>query len=573
MSTLKLLSNSQDFRICTTALLYFLAAWLGLATSFDQGNLYPIWPGAGVGIALILIFGRKSWPGITMGAFISNTLIFSLKLKADVSIILIISVAISAINTLEVLVGRWMFQRFLPNGHMFNRSAEAFKFVLIAVSISLFSSITGTLILWINGYLSFDQIDFHFSTWYLGVLIGILVFTVFLLAITVPFEFQLNKKKIAESILFISLVVAILLLLDIQLILPILERSFPFLVIPFLLWMAFSFNTQIASTGILIASLVAIWFTISGRGPFVMESDNYSLLLLQVFITIIAITTLILTSTVRERREAQNTIQHFNETLETKIQERTRELNEEIESRRKAENEIRISNESLKKTNIELDSFVYSVSHDLRAPIASVKGLLNLIKKEKDVKTANQYFSMIEQRIDQQDIFIQEILDLSRNSRLDLEKDKVLFDKLVNEVFQQLQYFPHADQIEKELLVDQKEPFICDYKRLKVILNNLISNAIRYTNGKQPKITVSARVYQKKVNIAVKDNGAGIGKEHLDKVFNMFYRASDNNVGSGLGLYIVKETVDKLNGEVTLKSTKGKGTEVKLVLPTTENDT
>jgi signal transduction histidine kinase len=565
----KQLLKSQDFGISVTTLLYFASSWLGLFLSFDQGFFFAICPATGVGIALILIFGKRSWPGIAIGAVIANTLVLSVKLQADVVAVLAFSVSLSAVNVAEVLAGRLLIIRFIAGGHPFSRAIHAFRFVFIAAAIALMTPLAGTILFWAGGFINTDQLDLHAGSWYLAVFNGVLVFTVWITAATRPLDVRWNKKKFAEGVLFLVLIVGIVLLMDFPAIMPVLERSFPFLVIPFLLWMAFSFSVQMASTGILVASMAAVWYTIRGHGPFVMEGQPQTLLLLEVFIAIVALTTLVLTSTVRERQEAQSTIQHFNETLETRIRERTRELKAEIESRRKAENEMRASNAVLRKTNKELDSFVYSVSHDLRAPIASVKGLLHLMKRERASKNVREYVDMIERRIDQQDVFIQEILDLSRNARLGLEQDPVVFESLLEEVFRQLQYFSHANKMEKEVRIDQAQPFICDYKRIKVIMNNLISNAMRYTNGKKPKITISASVSEETASIIVQDNGIGIDKEHLDKVFDMFYRATDTNAGSGLGLYIVKETIDKLGGQIDLSSTKGKGTEVRIVLPTT----
>ncbi|HLT71424.1 MAG TPA: HAMP domain-containing sensor histidine kinase, partial [Cyclobacteriaceae bacterium] len=103
--------------------------------------------------------------------------------------------------------------------------------------------------------------------------------------------------------------------------------------------------------------------------------------------------------------------------------------------------------------------------------------------------------------------------------------------------------------------------------RLKVILNSLISNAIRYRNGKDPIIKVKVRVGEEKARVSIEDNGKGIAKEHLSNVFKMFYRATDDGHGSGLGLYIVKEAVERLNGSIKINSKVGEGTTVNLEIP------
>jgi signal transduction histidine kinase len=168
----------------------------------------------------------------------------------------------------------------------------------------------------------------------------------------------------------------------------------------------------------------------------------------------------------------------------------------------------------------------------------------------------------------QQDHFIGEILDQSKNSRVELERDPILFEPLIEEAFNQLGYSnSNGATVEKVISVDQQGPFYCDKWRLKVILSNIISNSIRYKNGKEPVIKVEAKVKPNKVLLSVEDNGRGIGEEHLSQLGKMFYRATDEGAGSGLGLYIVKETIHKLNGAMTIESREGHGTKVKFEIP------
>lgn len=162
------------------------------------------------------------------------------------------------------------------------------------------------------------------------------------------------------------------------------------------------------------------------------------------------------------------------------------------------------------------------------------------------------------------DYFIKEILDQSRNSRLEVKSEPVLFEPLIEEAFEQLDYSNlNGNRLEKIITVDQDQPFYCDKWRLKVILNNIISNSIRYKNGKDPIIRVNAKINEHLLNLSIQDNGKGISKDHISNLGKMFYRATDDGAGSGLGLYIVKETVEKLNGSLAIESEEGHGTTVK----------
>jgi signal transduction histidine kinase len=317
-----------------------------------------------------------------------------------------------------------------------------------------------------------------------------------------------------------------------------------------------------------LIALSSIYLSINNLGPFVLDDASHSIVLLQVFITVISVSTIVLSATVKERTIAERKLHEFNEKLESKVQERTKALHDEILTRKEAEEKLQRTNQELSKRNTELDNFVYSVSHDLRAPIASVLGLINLAKKDANLAMKDQYLDMIHKSANQQDHFIREILDQSRNSRLEIKCEEIFFGPIIEETFNQLKFATATGQnVERIITVQQDQPFHSDKWRLKVILNNIISNSIRYRNGKDPVIKVNVAVNPQGALVEIEDNGKGIAKEHLNKVCNMFYRATDDGAGSGLGLYIVKETIDKLNGSMKIDSEVGRGTLVQMNIP------
>jgi signal transduction histidine kinase len=179
---------------------------------------------------------------------------------------------------------------------------------------------------------------------------------------------------------------------------------------------------------------------------------------------------------------------------------------------------------------------------------------------------------MMEKSALQQDHFIKEILDQSRNSRLEVKSEPVQFKSLIEEAFEQLDYSNlNGNKLEKIISVEQEGPFYSDKWRLKVILNNVISNSIRYKNGKDPVIRVDAKINEHLLNLSIQDNGKGIKKDHISNLGKMFYRATDEGAGSGLGLYIVKETVHKLHGSLAIESEEGQGTTVRFEIPEASN--
>ncbi|MEQ8363185.1 MAG: HAMP domain-containing sensor histidine kinase [Cyclobacteriaceae bacterium] len=225
-------------------------------------------------------------------------------------------------------------------------------------------------------------------------------------------------------------------------------------------------------------------------------------------------------------------------------------------------------NLELTKANEELDRFVYSASHDLRSPLSSIKGLVNVFGLDSEGKK-EEYLPKITDRISTMDKFIKEITDYSRNSRIQVSLEYVLLLPIVNEIILSTQYADNADKIFFNIEVDEDFVIRSDEYRIKIILNNLITNAIKYSDLSKDKPSITIRA-SKEGNIAVIqiiDNGIGIRPEFVDKIFNMFYRATEESTGSGLGLYIVSESIKKLKGTIDVESEIGRGSSFILRLP------
>jgi signal transduction histidine kinase len=238
-------------------------------------------------------------------------------------------------------------------------------------------------------------------------------------------------------------------------------------------------------------------------------------------------------------------------------------------ARLKATLDLAGRNDELLKINNELDSFVYSVSHNLRAPLMSVLGLLNLVKRESDTHNLDQYHKMMEESINKLDNTVKEILDYSRNARQELQIGPIDFKNLIKETLDKMQFMPGFELLDIQVLVDDQVAFHSDFYRVSVILNNLISNAIKYLDQtkQKPFLAVTVAIDEKKAKLVFQDNGIGIDNVLLPKVFDMFYRATNKNEGSGLGLYIVKEASEKLLGKIEIESKVGTGTLITVEIP------
>jgi signal transduction histidine kinase len=226
-------------------------------------------------------------------------------------------------------------------------------------------------------------------------------------------------------------------------------------------------------------------------------------------------------------------------------------------------------NEELTKLNAELDRFVYSSSHDLRAPLTSVLGLIQLTDLSNDPDEMKSYTRLMRNRIEDLDKFIREISDYSRNTRLEIHSAEVNIKKIVREVLESLRFFPGSEQVEVKLDIGEELTLTSDPTRIKMVLSNLVSNSFKYRDPRKNDsyILIQSRNDSSNTILEIADNGIGIPEETLPRVFEMFFQAHEQSVGSGLGLYIVKETVEKLGGTIEAESASGKGSTFRIYLP------
>ena len=224
-------------------------------------------------------------------------------------------------------------------------------------------------------------------------------------------------------------------------------------------------------------------------------------------------------------------------------------------------------NDELKKTNAELDRFVYSVSHDLRSPLLSIHGIIDILKQKETLSDeGNQLLQLIINSIDRLDNSIVEILDYSRNARFDVEHVELDLEAILKQITTDLQ---HLAPVTFNFNFESSPIVTSDKFRLITILKNTISNAVKYRKPNQTDcfVNISVKQINNFIEITIADNGIGISEKSLPKIFDMFYRATSSVAGTGLGLYICKEMITKLGGTINLQSELGIGTTVKISIP------
>jgi len=232
----------------------------------------------------------------------------------------------------------------------------------------------------------------------------------------------------------------------------------------------------------------------------------------------------------------------------------------------KAKIDLRNKIAELEKTNDELNRFIYSISHELRAPLVSAMGIVNLVKMEGLFNSSGEYWGLIETCSNKLDYYIQKTLQYYKNNKTVAKHTSVEFSKLINELIELYSYSDRDTHFHVE--IKQDVPFYGDAFRIEVILGNLISNAIKYQkeDEKNKKVDINVNVTPAAVEITIADNGMGILNEHLEKIFTQFFKSKINH-GSGLGLFIVKEALNKINGKISVSSNTTDGTTFKITIP------
>jgi len=246
----------------------------------------------------------------------------------------------------------------------------------------------------------------------------------------------------------------------------------------------------------------------------------------------------------------------------------TRKLKTQFDEIQRKSHLLENRNQELQKLNEELDRFIYSSAHDLKSPLASMTGLIHLAQREMDATDHYRYFDKMKSSVEKMEGFIRDITDYAKNKRQQIRPEKIDLQGAISDIFLSLQFIPGSDGIRKAIDIGHGE-FHTDKTRLEIILKNLISNAVRYADFKKesPVIRLEADIRDTYATIRISDNGIGIAQIHLARIFEMFYRANDEAKGSGIGLFLVRESVKMLRGTIEVESLLDKGTTFLLTLP------
>ncbi len=491
---------------------YFITAKIGLGLDAVSGFAALIWVPTGISLVALVLWGFSYWPAIALGAFLAN---FTQGAP------LLVAGGIGIGNMLEALMGAFLLKRFIHFHTNLDRLMDVLGLVLYAGILSTFLSATiGVMSLFLGGVIPHSALIATWSAWWVGDMISNLIVAPLLFVWSTKPFFIKQPKKITEAVLLWIIVVGIGLVVFLGLFgIWMIDSPVTYLVFPPLIWAALRFGQRETVTAIFLLSVIAVWSTVLGSGPFVRQQLSESLLLLQTFMAVIAVTPMILAAVVSERTQ--------------------------LEKRK--------------------DDFISMASHELKTPLVSIKSYAQVLQKQlkpaKDKKSQSlSYFlSQIDGQTDKMNAIINDLLDVSKiqSGKLELRQNKINFDVLIKDTVANLQQVAQTHTI----IIDgeTKKKIVGDEYRLGQVLTNLLANAIKYS-PKAQKVIIRCTSNTRWVTVDVQDFGRGISQEEQSKIFEPFYRVEGVRVsGLGLGLHIASEIVRRHGGEIWVESKRGKG--------------
>jgi signal transduction histidine kinase len=260
--------------------------------------------------------------------------------------------------------------------------------------------------------------------------------------------------------------------------------------------------------------------------------------------------------------------QEATEKLEVKVRERTEELsrtNEELFSTLETN---KLQTKIIEEKNAELDAFFYRISHDLKGPINTLLGLSNVAVQDVSDPKAQLYLGQQRTQVERLNNIISGLIDLTKVSDSELRKERIDFPKLIHDCISTYSSHERFSKIDFQIKVEAGIEYYSEWTLLNAIVQNLVENAIKYSLGEKPFVKLEISKAENCITLAISDNGQGIPRDQQDRIFDIFYRATQKAEGSGLGLYILKRSVQRLKGSIEVYSEPDKGSKFVVSLPT-----
>ncbi|NJK74337.1 MAG: response regulator [Richelia sp. CSU_2_1] len=531
---------------------------ISLLVSFQNGAS-AIWPSAGLFLAAYLLLGVRILPALLLAHLLASLTIFY---PSD----FLTSGLLSLCNGFEALGTRLLLNRFIKHRNFLNKSQDLFRFFVLQIPVPIISTTLAVTVLCARNISPWNAYSEVWRGWFISILGGTLIVAPAILARAVPLQ---QSEKLHEAKLsrrewhqLVELGLLMLLLIAISKITFWQQYHVEYMMIPLLIWSAFRFSARESTLLVVIVSAIAVFGTSRGWGSFARSSLNESLLLLQSFIGVVAITTLILSAVINENKQTAARLKKLNDELEQRVEERTAQF---LEAKEVAD-----------AANSAKSEFLANMSHELRTPLNGILGYAQILNRSQSWgEKERNGVSIIQQCGSHLLTLINDILDLSKIEarKLDLQPKVFHFPSFLQSIVEIVSIRAAQKEIDFIYLPDTQLPEAveADEKRLRQVLINLLGNAVKFTdkgsvtfkvevigNDKQPQLPITNYPLPiTKICFHITDTGVGMSPESLEKIFMPFEQVGDakhQTEGTGLGLAISTKIVNLMGSQIEVQS-------------------
>jgi signal transduction histidine kinase len=521
-------------KVAAIAATYCAGAKLGLSLASVHSSISAVWPGTGIALAALLLWGNRVWPGVLLGAVLAN---------AWTGVPVLVVAGIATGNTLEALAGAYLLRRVGFRPSLARVRDVLALFGLAAVASTTVSATIGVASLLIGGVLPWGDLGEAWRVWWFGDMAGDLLIAPLLLVFAGGLNLRPRPARAAEAAALVVAALAVAAVVFSQ------HVPMAYVVFPVVIWAGLRFAQRGATVTTLVVGGIAVWFTAHGSGPFMHAPLDQRLLISQGFMGVAAVTALLLAAVTSERKSAEQALQRANQQLEAQVQDRTVELRRSLG---------------------ELDQFGHVASHDLSEPLRATVGFAELLAKRYRGRLDDRADGYIDHIVDggnRMKALIDALLSYPRDGERELHPAEVRCDALLHNATEALSRTNGGTSA--TVTADPLPAVHADPVLLREVFDNLLSNAVKFTEGDEARVHVSAEREGEGWRLSFRDHGIGIAPHHTERVFRVFKRLHGRNdyPGTGIGLATCRKIVESHGGEIRVEHAPGGGSVFSFTLP------